>query len=146
MLDIPPLRKRKEDILPLAEHFLAQKSQKYNKQGLTLSEQAKKALCHYDWPGNIRELSHVMERAVLLSDSLAIEITGLTDQLALGNNGTNTSNGELPFMTIDEAEQSLIKQALQKTQGKVIEAGELLGLGKNAIYRRLEKYQIDSKG
>ncbi|MCJ8294992.1 MAG: sigma-54 dependent transcriptional regulator [Colwellia sp.] len=146
VLDIPPLRKRKEDILPLAEHFLAQKSQKYNKQGLTLSEQAKKALCHYDWPGNIRELSHVIERAVLLSDSNELEITGLTDQLALGNNGANTSNGELPFMTIDEAEQTLIKQALQKTQGKVIEAGELLGLGKNAIYRRLEKYQIDTKG
>ena len=67
----------------------------------------------------------------------------MNDQLALGN---NTSNGELPFMTIDEAEQTLIKQALQKTQGKVIEAGELLGLGKNAIYRRLEKYQIDTKG
>ena len=111
-----------------------------------LSEQAKQALNDYDWPGNIRELSHVIERAVLLSDSLAIEITGLTDQLALGNNGANTSNGALPFMTIDEAEQKLIEQALQKTQGRVVEAGELLGLGKNAIYRRLEKYKIDSKG
>ncbi len=54
----------------------------------------------------------------------------------------SVNNGEMPFMTIDEAEQELIKQALQKSQGRVIEAGELLGLGKNAIYRRLEKYGI----
>ena len=139
VLDIPPLRKRKEDILPLAQHFLDEKSQKYNKRDLFLSEQAKKALNHYDWPGNIRELSHVIERSVLLSDSNEIQITGLNDQPAL------IGNGEMPFMTIDEAEQELIKQALQKSQGRVIEAGELLGLGKNAIYRRLEKYQIDPK-
>ena len=145
VLDIPPLRKRTEDILPLAEHFLAQKSQKYNKSDLFLSEQAKTALNHYDWPGNIRELSHVIERTVLLSDTNEIEITGLTDQLSLGDGGTNTNNGEMPFMTIDEAEQQLIKQALHKSQGRVIEAGQLLGLGKNAIYRRLEKYQIDPK-
>ena len=86
----------------------------------------------------------MIERAVLLSDSNEIEITGLTDQVLGSNTGTNS--GEIPFMTIDEAEEALIKQALQKTQGRVIEAGELLGLGKNAIYRRLEKYQIDSKG
>jgi DNA-binding NtrC family response regulator len=139
VLDIPPLRQRKEDILPLAEYFLEEKSQKYNKRDLLLSEQAKTALCQYDWPGNIRELSHVIERAVLLSDTDEIQITGLNDQLALNK------SGEMPFMTIDEAEQELIKQALQKTQGRVIEAGELLGLGKNAIYRRLEKYQIDPK-
>lgn len=139
VLEIPPLRQRPEDILPLAEHFLAEKSQKYNKHDLSLSEQAKKALSLYDWPGNIRELSHVIERAVLLSDTNEIEITGLNDQLVQGN------DGEMPFMTIDEAEQSLIKQALSKTQGKVVEAGELLGLGKNAIYRRLEKYQIDPR-
>ena len=139
VLEIPPLRARKEDILPLAEHFLVDKSTKYHKQGLTFSAQAKKALCDYDWPGNIRELSHVIERAVLLSDDNEIEITGLDDQVLASN------HGEMPFMTIDKAEQVLIKQALQKTQGKVIEAGELLGLGKNAIYRRLEKYQIDPK-
>jgi len=139
VLEIPPLRQRTEDILPLAEHFLAEKSQKYNKHDLSLSEQAKKALSLYEWPGNIRELSHVIERAVLLSDTNEIEITGLNDQLVQGN------DGEMPFMTIDEAEQNLIKQALSKTQGKVVEAGELLGLGKNAIYRRLEKYQIDPR-
>jgi DNA-binding NtrC family response regulator len=139
VLDIPPLRKRKEDILPLAEHFLADKSQKYNKDSLYLSKQAQHALRQYDWPGNIRELSHVIERAVLLSDSTEIEITGLEKQLS------SQENEEMPFMSIEAAEQSLIKQALHKTQGRVIEAGELLGLGKNAIYRRLEKYQIDSK-
>lgn len=139
VLDIPPLRSRKEDILPLAEHFLTEKSNKYHKSNLLLSKQAKKSLCQYDWPGNIRELSHVIERAVLLSDSDEIQITGLNDQLV------QHTKGEMPFMTIDDAEQQLIHQALQKTKGRVIEAGELLGLGKNAIYRRLEKYQIDTK-
>lgn len=139
VLEIPPLRQRKEDILPLAEHFLIEKSHKYHKNGLFLSEQAKKALCQYDWPGNIRELSHVIERAILLSDSAEIAVSGLNEPMTI-----NSAN-EMPFMTIDEAEQQLIKLALQKSHGKVIEAGELLGLGKNAIYRRLEKYQIDSK-
>ena len=92
VLEIPPLRQRTEDILPLAEHFLSEKSTKYHQTGLVLSEQAKKALSSYDWPGNIRELSHVIERAVLLSDNNEIEITGLTDKV-LGN------NGEMPFMT-----------------------------------------------
>ena len=104
-----------------------------------MSEQAKKALCQYDWPGNIRELSHVIERAILLSDSAEIAVSGLNEPMTI-----NSAN-EMPFMTIDEAEQQLIKLALQKSHGRVIEAGELLGLGKNAIYRRLEKYQIDSK-
>ena len=139
VLEIPPLRQRKEDILPLAEHFLIEKSHKYHKNGLFLSEQAKKALCQYDWPGNIRELSHVIERAILLSDSAEIAVSGLNEPMTI-----NSAN-EMPFMTIDEAEQQLIKLALQKSHGRVIEAGELLGLGKNAIYRRLEKYQIDSK-
>ena len=139
VLDIPPLRQRKQDILPLAEHFLHQKSHKYNKQDLSLSTQAKNALMHYDWPGNIRELSHVIERAVLLCDAPEIEITGLSEPAVQEN------QGDIPFMTLESAEQALIKKALQKTQGQVIEAGELLGLGKNAIYRRLEKYQIDPK-
>ncbi len=139
VLDIPPLRQRKEDILPLAEHFLVEKSHKYNKEGLFLSKQAKTSLCQYNWPGNIRELSHVVERAVLLSDTNEIQINGLNEPLTIN------SSDDMPFMTIDEAEQRLIKQALERTKGQVIEAGELLGLGKNAIYRRLEKYQIDQK-
>jgi len=139
VLDIPPLRKRKDDILPLAEHFLVEKSHKYHKNGLFLSEQAKKALYQYDWPGNIRELSHVIERAVLLNDSAEIQVSGLNVQPAI------QASGEIPFMTVDEAEEQLIIQALQKSGGRVIEAGALLGLGKNAIYRRLEKYQINPK-
>ena len=82
----------------------------------------------YDWPGNIRELSHVMERAVLFADENVISAQSLVIKKPINN----ASNEAFPFMTLEEAEQKLLLQALQKTAGLTAEAAELLGISKIA--------------
>ena len=137
-IHIPSLRERVEDILPLALHFVEKHALRYGKTDLTLADDVEDKLKSYDWPGNIRELSHVMERAVLFADENTIS----AQSLAIKKPMNNTSNEAIPFMTLEQAEQRLLVQALQKTDGLTIEAAELLGISKSAIYRRMEKYDI----
>jgi DNA-binding NtrC family response regulator len=130
---VPSLRERTLDIVPLAEHFVALYSKKYNKVPKPLSQEAADALLDYSWPGNIRELSHLMERAVLLCRE---------DELSAANlniRSTQTLDA-LPMMTLEEAEKKLIKQALDRVNQHVPKAATLLGLTKSSLYRRLEKY------
>jgi DNA-binding NtrC family response regulator len=130
---VPSLRERTLDIVPLAEHFAAMYSKKYNKTAKPLSQEASDALLEYSWPGNIRELSHLMERAVLLCRE---------DELSVANlNIRSTPNTDaLPMMTLEEAEKKLIKQALDRVEQHIPKAATLLGLTKSSLYRRLEKY------
>ena len=129
---VPPLRQRNEDIIPLARHFISVFVQKYQKAPVTLSNQMESDLCAYHWPGNIRELSHTIERLVLLSrdgqfsGDLNLQATERADTL--------------PMMTLQEAEITLIKQALAATDNHVPKAASLLGITKSSLYRRLEKY------
>jgi len=137
-IHIPPLRERTEDILPLAEHFVAKHALRYGQLGLGLADDVAEKLKSYDWPGNIRELSHVMERAVLFADDKLITAQALTFK----DHAKQTNGETLPFMTLEQAEQNLLVQALQKTNGLTVEAADLLGISKSAIYRRMEKYDI----
>lgn len=133
-IDIPPLRQRKEDLLPLANQFLAKLKAKYRRSELVFSESANHALISHDWPGNVRELSHSIERAVLMSLGEQINPVdlGLADSSQVG----------LPLMdmTLEEAEKALITHALKQHQGNVLSAAEQLGISRAALYRRLEKY------
>ncbi len=130
---VPSLRERTLDIVPLAEHFVAWYSEKYNKAIKSLSKEAADALLDYSWPGNIRELSHLMERAVLLCRDDVLSVTNL--------NIKSTQNSDvLPMMTLEDAEKKLIKQALARTDKNIPKAATLLGLTKSSLYRRLEKY------
>lgn len=130
---VPSLRERTLDIVPLAEHFVAWYSKKYNKAIKSLSQEAADALLDYSWPGNIRELSHLMERAVLLCRDDVLSVTNL--------NIKSTQNPDvLPMMTLEDAEKKLIKQALARTDKNIPKAATLLGLTKSSLYRRLEKY------
>jgi DNA-binding NtrC family response regulator len=130
---VPSLRERTLDIVPLAEHFVAWYSKKYNKAIKSLSQEAADALLDYSWPGNIRELSHLMERAVLLCRDDVLSVTNL--------NIKSTQNSDvLPMMTLEDAEKKLIKQALARTDKNIPKAATLLGLTKSSLYRRLEKY------
>ncbi|GEA13050.1 hypothetical protein KUL49_34250 [Alteromonas sp. KUL49] len=138
---IPPLTERKEDIVPLAEHFIDRLSQKYGKPNISLSECAHSPLNQYHWPGNIRELSHLMERAVLLC--VGTQIKGSDLPLTPSESLASTNLGDtkkLPQITIEEAEKRLIRQALDATEQNIPKAAKLLGLGKSSLYRRLEKY------
>ncbi|MEP0355229.1 sigma-54 dependent transcriptional regulator [Paraglaciecola sp.] len=134
---VPSLKERSLDIVPLAKHFINMNCNKYSKQLVTLSSEAVDALLGYHWPGNIRELSHLMERAVLLcrDDRLtASDLNIKTDQQA-------PSRGvSLPMMTLENAEKQLITQALNQVNQHVPKAANLLGLTKSSLYRRLEKY------
>jgi len=136
-LKIPPLRERREDIRPLAETFLAKARQHYSSPARDFSDAALAALDRYPWPGNIRELQHVVERSVLLAQHERI----LEEDLQLLSRATATSQmGEdLARMTLEEAERWFITQALNRHHGNANEAAKMLGLSRSALYRRLGK-------
>ncbi|KZN66267.1 sigma-54-dependent transcriptional regulator [Pseudoalteromonas luteoviolacea] len=131
---VPSLRERQLDIIPLAEFFINKFIKKYQKPPITLSALAQDKLSTYHWPGNIRELSHLMERAVLLAKSTELTEYDLPLQ-------TLASNDDVPMMTLEQAERKLIKQALERTSSNMSQAAKLLGLTKSSLYRRLEKYE-----
>jgi len=141
---IPPLRERPEDILPLADHFLYQHGLRYHKTGLRLSATAQQQLMLYPWPGNLRELSHLLERAVLLCQHSQIEEADLHLPLTLQPKlltGASQSN-DLPALTLEQAELQLIKRALAQHPANKQKAADQLGITKSSLYRRLEKYGL----
>lgn len=135
-LRLPALRDRIDDIEPLANHFLALFSKKYDRKITAISAACLKELRRYSWPGNIRELQHAVERAVILS---AGEVLRPEDFFF-----DSPENGPLgnPSMNLEETEKQLIIRALQKFHGNITEAANELGLTRASLYRRLEKYQI----
>jgi DNA-binding NtrC family response regulator len=134
---VPPLRERPEDITHLARFFVRKHGQRYRKPELELSACALKTLQAYHWPGNIRELSHMMERAVLLTQETALTAA----QLHLPDSRAAAPE-RLPMMTLEAAELQLIHQALSECQGNKQKAADLLGITKSSLYRRLEKYGL----
>jgi len=136
IITMPALRDRLTDIPQLALHFIDIFQKKYRKSDITISEQAIKKLNQHHWPGNIRELSHVLERAVLLTSSKEItEQVLFIDQIA-------DEQGEVLLQPLEQAEEKLIAKAMQVSNGNVIEAAKLLDISRNALYRRLEKFNI----
>jgi DNA-binding NtrC family response regulator len=118
----------------LATSFMDKFCKKYQKPPLTLSDSALTKLNRHNWPGNIRELSHVIERAVLMASSN--EITA--DQLLL--EVQQNEQNHVVLQPLEVAEQQLIEKAMTVTQGNVIEAAQILEISRNALYRRLEKF------
>jgi len=137
---IPPLRDRGEDIMPLAQHFVDKHAIRYRKSSVKLASGVEDKLRAYSWPGNIRELSHMMERAVLFAEQETI----LSSDIPIKSVAGSSIKQDLPLMTFDQAEQILLKKALNKADGLAVDAAELLGISKSAIYRRMEKYNIKS--
>jgi len=135
-LRVPSLKERFQDIVPLAKHFIAEHGKKYKREELSLTSGALKALEGYHWPGNVREMSHLMERAVLLAQGSSLG----QDDLHLSSLKQNNS---LPMMTLEQAEKILIEQALELNHNNVPKAAIMLGLTKSSMYRRLEKYGIN---
>jgi len=133
---LPPLRERLDDIPELVRFFLAELTARYRKKAFEVSPEALQAVRRYPWPGNIRELRHVMERAVLLARSSSIEPTDLGLQLAVSRANV------LDEMDLESMEAQLIKKALDRHDGNAISAAKALGLSRSAFYRRLQKYQI----
>ena len=139
-LVIPPLKDRKDDILPLANYFANLHCKKYQLPIPSLSESAKQALLDYHWPGNVRELSHFMARAVLMCEDDVLQANDF------GFKSKSRQEGqEISLMTLEDAERKLLNMAMMQSGNNVEEAALLLGISKSAIYRRLEKFKINSK-
>lgn len=137
-LELPPLRKRKQDIIPLAEAFLEAALKRYDSPATKLSSQAIEDLSEYSWPGNIRELQHVVERAVLLCHQQEIGSNDL--QLPSVNSQVQTEiSDEFLSMTLDQAEAWYIQKVLEKNSGNSTKAAKALGISRSALYRRIGK-------
>lgn len=134
-IELPPLRERREDILPLATRFLENYKQKYGRELDGFARDATQALLNYAWPGNVRELSHVVERAVLVGNDAQVQAKDL-----MLTRRTEAGGSNLDQLTLDGAEQLLIRNALDRCDGNVQAAAEQLGLSRSAMYRRMEKY------
>ncbi|HLV24858.1 MAG TPA: sigma-54 dependent transcriptional regulator [Gemmatimonadales bacterium] len=132
-IHLPALRERREDILPLAQHFLELHASRYGRNDITAFDPgALQSLTAHSWPGNIRELGHAIERAVLLATDGAVRARDLALHVQEG------SAPRLEDMTLDEAESMLIRRALRRYDGNVSQAAKALGLSRSALYRRLE--------
>lgn len=141
-LHLPPLRERQEDIAPLAAHFVELIARRYGLQTPVFSEAAVQLLQSYHWPGNIRELQHVVERAVMLSPHGQIDSAQLMLQAASVVESEQHSVDKLGQMTLEQVEKLLIEKALERTAGNVSRAARELGLTRMAMRYRMEKYQL----
>src|SRR6202453_694918 len=135
-IHLPPLRERREDIPLLAEHFLATHAQRYRKRIGGFDRAALQLMLEHPWQGNVRELNHVIERAVLMAQDSQIKPA----DLAL-RSGRDVSP-RLEDMSIEEVEAFLIKKALARHNGNVSHAANALGLSRSALYRRLQRYGL----
>ncbi len=137
---IPPLRKRKEDIPYLIDHFLSYFREKFNKD-VRLSQQAYHALLNYHWPGNVRELKHAIERAVVLCRDGTIGIEDIPEEVA--GFGAPCLSDEL---TLEERlrcfEREIIHRALQESGGKKTEAAKRLGISRKVLWKKMKDYGI----
>lgn len=133
---MPPLRERPEDILPLANAALASRAARYGRDVTGFEPAAVAALLRYPWPGNVRELNSVVERSLLLAAGPEITVA----DLRLGP--ARSATPALEEMSLEDAERALIRTALRRHDGNVLEAAGALGLSRSAMYRRLEKLGI----
>jgi DNA-binding NtrC family response regulator len=138
-IHLSPLRERPEDIEPLALHFLQRYAKKYGKSVRSLSGPALQQLKAYHLPGNVRELEHMIERAVIMSES---EILQREDFFFAAHRKTETEGLVFDAYNLEVVERAVIRKALDKHEGNISQAARELGLTRAALYRRLEKYRL----
>ena len=148
---LPALRERPEDIAPLAVHFMDNLCRDLRQEPRSLSPEALRAMESYPWPGNARELRNVLERVLLLEDADTIRLEHLPPQFSANGNGNGNGHGGakakvfvLPpsGLDLEELERELICQALDRSDGNKTGAARLLGLSRDTLRYRLEKYGI----
>jgi len=144
-IHIPPLRKRKDDIPPLIEHYVTKFSKKSYKNIKKVSGKALESLTNYCWPGNVRELENLMERVVTLNDTgeidledLPLEVLVIRENIADGQSAKDINLKE----AIEHLERQFIKRALQKTKGNQAKAAEILGIHRNTLFMKLNQLGI----
>lgn len=139
-IEVPPLRERLEDIPLLANHFLKHYAARYEKNVTRISEAAITRMHKHPWPGNIRELQHAIERAVILSNGQVLQPEDFNFTASAGTKEDGQLN--LEQFNLEEVEKLLIRKVLKKYNGNITQAASELGLTRSSLYRRLEKYGL----
>jgi DNA-binding NtrC family response regulator len=140
-ISLPPLRKHRDDILPIAVHFLDIYSRKYGGKQRRFSPAAEAALFEYDWPGNVRALRHAVERAVILGHDVIINPADL--QLDYGPQGAPADVAVAPtILNLDHLERETIQKALRKHGFNISRTAKELGLTRASLYRRMEEHDL----
>jgi DNA-binding NtrC family response regulator len=150
-VELPPLRERGEDVALLAGHFLDVYARKYGLAPKTLAPEARAALLAYAWPGNVRELAHMMERALLLhaGSVIGVEHLGLTPRrapaaaVAIDASGCVSVDFSTTSIVLPDVERSLITQALHAAGWNRARAAQLLGISKETLRYRIEKFELE---
>ncbi len=144
-IKLPPLRERREDIPLLAEHFLRKYNQEFGKRIEGFSRDAMEALNRYHWPGNVRQLQSVIERAVIICDSGLIELSHIKDELIERKKGVIDIEIPDEGIVFEELEKELLKKAMQKANYVAKRAAELLGMSYKTFWYRWEKFGLGKK-
>ncbi|HWO43358.1 MAG TPA: sigma-54 dependent transcriptional regulator [Candidatus Eisenbacteria bacterium] len=137
-LTVPPLRERREDIPVIARHLLQKIAADLGRAGIELAPDTEQALQTYAWPGNIRELRNVLERAVLLSDQAVLHRKSLSFDLSPAGDDSTTDSQ----LTLREMERRHIERVLRDEQGRVESAAKRLGIPRSTLYQKIKQYQI----
>ncbi len=136
-INIPPLRNRKEDIIPLTEMFLKRYSEKYKKDNISISKSAEDRLMNHRWDGNIRELQHTIEKAVIMCDDNVInpEHLGLYQSVSSSSSSDNGS-------TLEDVERRTIAEAINSNNGNLSLVAQKLGITRQTLYNKIKRYGL----
>ena len=135
---LPSLSERKDDIMILVDFFIQKYNRKNNKSVKGITPQAKDLLLHHDWPGNVRELENLIERAIVLTLGDVIDVADIDP--FVNRHSSQKALGE--SLNLEEIEKGAILEALERTKGALIDAAELLGIHRNTLRLKIQKYKI----
>jgi two-component system response regulator AtoC len=139
-INIPPLRERKDDIIPLVEHFISINNITFSKQVKEVDEQAQELLLRYQWPGNVRELKNTIEEIMAFISGTKINIEHLPSRLLEDQKFALPENS---VMTLQDLEKKYIRRILALTGYNIQKTAKLLGIGRPSLYRKMEKYKLE---
>jgi DNA-binding NtrC family response regulator len=139
-IELPALKNRKEDIPQLVEFYLHKFVHKYKKENLKISPTLLNRLQNYNWPGNIRELKHSIERAVIMSEDNKLNISDIYNENQ--NLKSHENSNELDLLNLDNNEKHLIQKVINLAKGNYTKASEILGISRKTLYNKIDKYEL----
>lgn len=143
-IEIPALRERVEDILPLSEHFLRKARKKLGSHAARFTPQAADALKNYSWPGNVRELEHAIERSLIMASGPTVDLGDLPPEILPGDVKASSSD-KTSKDSLGDIEKKHILEALESCGGNQVKAAKVLGIARNTLWRKLKAYGIPQK-
>ena len=142
-IHIPPLRERREDVLPLAHHFLARLAGELGRPELRFAAETESHLLGHDWPGNVRELENAVERGAVLAPGSEIRVEDLLVEAGSPQASPSAPSGETLQQHLDRASARYVRDVLGEAGGKRVEAARRLGIDRTTLYRLMRRYGID---